>query len=153
MDKAELQERFGRLKVFLGAWKGEETLAASPWSPGGRATGCHRFELVAGGTALAQTYHQQREGQLALSGHGVFTLDPQTGEVLWFWFDDFGFPPLSPARGDWTAEGLRLEKRTPRGETRYLFAPEASGWRQVTELRLGGQETFSPFLKASYRPA
>ena len=152
MDKAELRARFGRLLSFVGDWQGEERMTASPWSAGGSAMGRHHFEVVAGGTALAQSYRQSF-GTGGLSGHGVFTLDPLTGEVLWFWFDDFGYPPLDPARGDWEQGTLTLSKRTPRGETVYRFTPHAEGWRQEIRVRPSGQADFDDFLAARYTRA
>ncbi len=152
MDRTELRARFGRLVAFVGDWAGEERMSPSPWSAGGVASGRYHVEVVAGGTALAQTY-TQHFGSGGLSGHGVFTLDPESGEVLWFWFDDFGFPPLEPARGDWTGDTLVLTKRSPRGETEYRFTPQADTWAQRIRTRPTGQADFTDFLSAEYRRA
>ena len=42
-------------------------------------------------------------------------VDPSTGSIVWFLFDDYGFPPVDPARGGWKDGCLELVKSTPRG--------------------------------------
>ena len=141
-----------RLARLSGAWSGDETLAPSPWSPGGPARGRHVFGVATGGFTVLQDYAEERDGVPALTGHGVFTADPSTDEVLWFWFDAIGHPPAAPSRGRFDAAGmtLALVKTTPRGTQRATFALDGDSLHHRLEARLGDAETFSTLVVAEY---
>jgi hypothetical protein len=140
------------LAALAGAWSGEEVLAPSPWSPGGVASGRHVFGLAAGGFCVTQDYAEELDGAVSLTGHGVFTAEPDSGEVLWFWFDSIGYPPAVPSRGSFDAAGTRLvlEKTTPRGTQRATFALEGDLLRHEVAVRLGDATEFSPLVTATY---
>lgn len=141
-----------RLAALSGAWSGEETLAPSPWSPGGTAWGRHVFGVATGGFTVLQDYAQERDGAAALTGHGVLTADPATDEVLWFWFDAIGHPPAAPSRGRFDAAGmtLALVKTTPRGTQRATFALAGDTLHHRVEARLGDAATFATLIVAAY---
>jgi Protein of unknown function (DUF1579) len=142
------------LADVAGAWAGEESLAASPWSPGGTARGRHAFTSVAGGTAIAQSYVQHPAQGAGLEGHGVWAQDPETGELLWYWFDSIGFPPASPARGRWEPEARRLvmHKTTPRGTQEAAFSFTGGALEHTIAVRLADQadDAFTAVLRARY---
>lgn len=150
LEHAELTRRRALLARFHGTWRGEETLAPSPWAEAGTATGHVTFAPDLGDILLVQHYQQERRGQPGLSLRGFFTVDPGQGDVLYYAFDPFGFPPLEPARGGWEDETLAVGKSTPRGEARHRFAWQGDRYRYTIENRLPGQETFTPFLTATY---
>lgn len=143
------------LRRLAGDWEGAECLEPSPWSPGGTATGRHAFTGAAGGTAIAQRYAQAVEGGSGLEGHGVWTADPQSGDILWYWFDSIGFPPAAPSRGQWdpASDRLILQKTSPRGTQRAEFAFADGRLRHTVSVRLAdaGDEGFRPVLTADYR--
>lgn len=140
-----------RLARFAGNWSGEEKLADSPWGPGGPALGrCQMHEAV-DGMALVQDYVEEKGGQTVFRGHGVFTIDPATGDVLWWWFDSMGFPPDPPARGRWNGDRLSFEKKTPRGEGRYEFLFGGDHYDFRIENRFPGQPDFVVFMQGHYR--
>ena len=143
------------LAALAGTWTGAENLAPSPWAPGGTATGRHDFAVAAGGFALTQDYVEERDGGVSLRGHGVFAVDPASGEVLWFWFDSIGFPPAAPSRGRLDAAGtaMVLEKTTPRGTQRATFARDGDVLHHRIEARLPDAPSFAPLVTATYRRA
>jgi hypothetical protein len=141
------------LATLAGTWTGDELLAPSPWSPGGAATGRHVFTITAGGFSVTQDYTEERDGATTLTGHGVFTVDPESGDVLWFWFDSIGYPPAAPSRGAFDADGTRLvlEKTTPRGTQRATFARDGDRrLRHEVAARLGDATAFTPLVTATY---
>ena len=140
-----------RLGRFAGTWSGEENLEPSPWGPGGTAQGRGVYQMVTDGMALVQDYAETRGGAVAFRGHGVFTIDPQSREVLWWWFDSMGFPPDGPARGTWVDETLTLTRNTPRGDSRYVFVWHGDSYEFSIENRFPGQSDFALFMRALYR--
>lgn len=134
---------------LLGDWLGSESLAASPWAAAGSAQGAVTFAVVAGGKAISQSYRQTREGQPSFELHAVLTLDPQTGELLYFAFDSYGFPPLEPARGALGGQTLTLEKHTPRGAARQTLSVvgERLDW-QIEHRAPGGE--WAEFMTGQY---
>ncbi len=78
---------------LLGNWTGVEQLTT-----GGTARAMITFKLDVADRAVLQDYRQVRDDGAELSGHGVFLVDPATGELLWWFFDSSGTPP-TPLRG------------------------------------------------------
>jgi hypothetical protein len=150
MDMPRLGPAHDALKAFVGAWTGIEALAASPWAPASTAQADCEYRLALNGFAVVQDYRQQREDGSEFLGHNVFTVDPDTGETLWYGFDSYGFPPESPARGGWTGATLVLEKKTPRGIARHRLTPVAGSLTHEIDLRMGENPGYSPFLRARY---
>lgn len=138
-----------RLERLVGAWSGPEAVSPSPFGPGGSASGRMRFRFDLDGMALLQDYEQATDGETVFRGHGVFLIEAETGDVLWWWFDNFGFPPV-PARGRWNGDTLELEKTTPRGDARYRFALGGDLCGFVIENRFAGQDDFAEFLHGDY---
>lgn len=150
LDHEELARRRTLLTRFHGTWGGEEILAPSPWAQAGTATGHVTFAPDLGGILLTQSYRQEWPGQPPFALRGFFTVDPGQGDVLYYAFDSFGFPPLEPARGGWEGDTLTVSKSTPRGEARHRLAWQGNRYVFTIENRLPGQEAFTPFLTATY---
>lgn len=142
-------DHLARLHRLAGDWAGAELAQPSPWGAGGPAHGRSRFRVGLDGIALLQDYEQDKGGQVVFRGHGVFLIEPDSADVLWWWFDSLGFPP-EPARGRWDGEVLRLEKRTPRGEARYRYELDGDSYRFVIENRFPGQGDFAEFIRGDY---
>jgi hypothetical protein len=113
---------------LLGNWTGVEQLAA-----GGTARAMITFKLDVADRAVVQDYRQVRDDGAELVGHGVLLLDPDTADLLWWFFDSSGTPP-TPLRGLWTdgqlvlgadhehrfwLEGDQLHRRSPGLSGRY----------------------------------
>lgn len=139
-----------KLQLMLGRWEGEEHLSATPSQPTGVASGRHSVRLALNGTAVIQDYVQLRAGQPDRARHGVFTLDPANGEVLWYLFDSNWGPPLAPARGGWQGDHLQLAGPTAAGEARYRLRFGADWFDSSVETRLTGASAFSTVLTARY---
>lgn len=150
MDMPTLGPAHDALKAFAGDWTGTEELAASPWAPASKARATCRYRLALNGFALLQDYRQHREDGREFLGHNVFTVDPRTGETLWYGFDSYGFPPESAARGDWAGATLTLEKKTARGVARHRLTPDGTVLTHEIDVRMGEADDFSPFLRARY---
>jgi len=139
-----------RLMRFVGHWSGPERLAPSPWGPGGPAIGRTQYRAALDGMALIQEYEQEQDGQIVFHGHGIMVIEPDTQDVLWWWFDSFGFPPDAPARGRWDGEVLSFEKTTPQGEARYRYEFAGDRYRFMIENRLPDQTDFGEFMRGQY---
>jgi Protein of unknown function (DUF1579) len=151
MDMPKPGPGHARLSRFVGRWTGEEQLADSPWGPGGPAIGRLDVREACDGMAFVQDYVQEKDGKVCFRGHGVFTVDPAKGDVLWWWFDSMGLPPDPPARGRWDGERLRFEKSTPGGEARYEFHFGGDRYEFRIENRFPGQPDFALFMRGDYR--
>jgi len=149
----QLTSAHERLAALAGDWHGAEALAASPWAPAGEAAARLSFAVVAGGFALAQDYVEERDGAVAVSGHGVFAVALDGETVLWWWFDSFGYPPAEPSSGRWEGERLVLVKQTPRGTNRTTFALAGDTLTQRIEVRFPEVEEFAPLVDGSYARA
>ena len=139
-----------RLLRFVGRWTGEETMAPSPWGAGGTATGHTECRRGLDGIALIQEYEQVKDGAVCFRGHGVLLIEPDTQDVLWWWFDSMGFPPDAPARGRWDGDVLIFDKTTPRGEARYRYDFGGDRYRFTIENRFPGQPDFVEFMHGDY---
>lgn len=139
-----------RLAALVGRWRGHEERSASPWAAGGRADATLDFHLAAGKFVLVEDYASRRDGQPDLSGHGVFSVDPGTGDVLWHWFDSIGFPAAEPARGGWKDECLVLERSSSRGTNRTTWSLEGGELHQIVEFRPPGADELTVLVHGRY---
>lgn len=151
MDMPKPGPEHARLARMVGEWSGDEQLEPSPWGPGGTARGHGIYRMVTDGMALVQDYEEVKDGATAFRGHGIFAIDPQNGDVLWWWFDSMGFPPDGPARGRWHGDTLTLEKSSPRGDSRYVYRLINDDQYDFSiENRFPGQDDFCFFMRGSY---
>ena len=139
-----------RLLHFVGRWSGTEHMAPTQWGPGGTATGRTLCRRALDGLALIQEYEQEKDGQIVFRGHGVMLVEADTQNVLWWWFDSFGFPPGDPARGRWDGDVLLFEKATPMGDARYRYEFAGDRYRFTIENRFPGQADYAEFMHGDY---
>ena len=99
---------------------------------------------------MIQEYIEQKDSKIVFRGHGVFTIDPQTKEVLWYLFDSYGFPPESPARGRFEGGVLTLTRVTARGSNRYVYKLTPDEFEFSIELKLASDADFKPFMTGEY---
>lgn len=124
-----------RLEKLAGTWKGTETMHPSPWDPaGGEALGITRARVALNGFAVIVDYEQSREGKSTFQGHGVYTWDPQAGEVVLHWFDCMG-QGTEEFRGAWDGDRLQLESRNPMGFARMSYDFSRAG-RLVSRMEM-----------------
>jgi hypothetical protein len=150
MDMPKTGPVHTRLLALAGEWEGPESVEASPWGKGGPATGRSSIRADLDGFAVIQDYVQLKDSLVTFRGHGVFTVDPETQEVLWYWFDSMGFPPDQPARGRFEGDVLTLLRVTPRGSARYVHKITQNEHQFSIENKLGADADFTLFMRATY---
>ncbi|SFW60538.1 DUF1579 family protein [Amycolatopsis australiensis] len=150
MDMPTLGPAHDALQALVGRWAGTEDLAAAPWAPASTAHVDCEYRRALNGFAVIQNYRQRREDGSEFLGHNVFTVDPRTGETLWYGFDSYGFPPEPAARGGWTGATLVLEKKTARGVARHRLTRDGDTLTHEIDVRMGDDDEFRPFLRGRY---
>jgi hypothetical protein len=139
------------LENFLGRWRGITRLAASAWGPERTAAAEVSYTRAAGGYAVIQSYrHTEADGK-HFEGHGVFTIDPDHDDILWYHVDSMGVPPGAPARCSWVDGVLRVERHSDRGTARHTFRVDGDVLTHTAELRLGEDQGFVPFMTSVCR--
>jgi len=141
-----------RLDQFVGRWIGASEIYPSQWNSGGPAKGVWRFRWDAGRLNLVHNYREIRSSGV-FEGNGVFTVDYEHEQLLWFWFDNYGFPPLNPSAGSWAEDGaLILTKATPRGVgTSVLRMHEEHTLQFSATSQAVGESTHLPVVSGIYR--
>lgn len=137
-----------RLTPFLGTWHGTGEISVSPWQGAGLCKGRWTFRRDQAGNNVIFDYEEKRGDGSTFQGHGIWCVDGE--DLLWFWFDSYGFPPLSPSRGGWQERGLVLEKSTPRGLGRSCWTCDGRNLTYVTEAQPTGQSSFSQVMSGRY---
>jgi hypothetical protein len=126
------------LRELLGHWRGSTHLAAGPWGPERVVEAEVTYRRVAGGTGVVQSYgHRELDGQ-HFQGHGMFTVDPDHQDVLWYYVDSTEADTTradAPARCTWHNGVLRVERHGSAGWTRHTLRVDGDVLTHVTELR------------------
>lgn len=139
------------LEDFLGHWRGTTLIAASVRGPERSASAEVSFTRAAGGVAVVQSYRHVEADGSHFEGHGVFTLDPDHHDVLWYYVDSLGQPAGAPARCSWVDDVLRVERHSDRGTARHTFRVQNGILIHIVELRLGEGQDFAPFMTSECR--
>lgn len=141
------------LENFLGHWRGTTRLVASAWGPERTADAEVSYTRAAGGFAVVQSYRHTEADGAHFEGHGVFTVDPDHEDVLWYYVDSMGRPPGAPSRCTWVDGVLRVERRSNGGTARHSFHVDGGVLTHTAELRLGDDADFVPFMVSECRRA
>ncbi|MCU1434697.1 MAG: hypothetical protein JWR71_1422 [Pseudarthrobacter sp.] len=141
------------LEDFLGHWRGTTRLAASAWAPERLAAAEISFTRAAGGFAVVQSYRHTEANGRHFEGHGMFTVDPDHNDILWYYVDSMGQPPGAPVRCTWVDGVLRVERHSDRGTARHTFRVDDGILTHIAELRLGDGQNFVPFMSSECRRA
>jgi hypothetical protein len=134
-----------KLAAFAGEWNGDETVYASRWVEGGKATSRVVARMDLNGFYLIQDTQQTRDGKQSFATHGVFTFDREDRLYKLFWHDSLGYFAPAPASGGWKDNKLTLLRGSLRGIARHVyetldadtynmkiqFSPDAEGWADV----------------------
>ena len=149
---SSLSDGHQRLQALVGAWGGEEEVAATQWTDAGPATSDVVAEAEFGGLFVAQRYRQRRDGTISFGAHNVFGFDQQNGLVTMHQFDSMGFVPMSPATGAWNGNELTLERSSPRGAARvtYIF-DGADAYRMTLQFKPAGSDAWQDMVRGVYR--
>ncbi|MBE1710443.1 MULTISPECIES: DUF1579 family protein [Mesorhizobium] len=141
-----------RLQALVGAWRGEEEVAATQWTDAGTATSEVLAEAQFGGLFVVQRYRQRRDGTISFGSHNVFGFDQQNSLVTMHQFDSMGFVPASPATGTWNGSELNLERSSPRGTARvtYIF-DDADTYRMRLHFKPAGSDGWQDMVSGVYR--
>jgi hypothetical protein len=111
------------------------------------------YTPVAGGSAVVQTYrHAEADGR-HFEGHGIFTVDPDHQDILWYYVDSLDLPAGAPERCTWHDGVLRVERHSHRGSARHTFRLDGDTLIHTAEFRLGDAEDYIPFLMSECRRA
>lgn len=139
------------LRDFIGHWRGITEIASSPWGTARTAEAEVVFTKAAGGHAVVQSYRHREPDGTHFEGYGMFTVDRDHGDTLWYYVDSMGKGPAAPVRGTWSGGVLTLDRRTADGVARHTFRVEDGVLVHTADLRLEGHSGFSPLLKSVFR--
>jgi len=137
------------LRPFLGTWRGAGEIAPNPWGGAGPCRGAWRFQIDPADRNLTHDYEETRADGSTFAGHGVWCADGD--DLLHFWFDSFGFPPLQPARGRWEGDRLVMVKISPRGQGRSTWTCDGKDLSYSVEFAPAGEGPFTPVMSGTYR--
>lgn len=145
------------LAALLGHWRGTTDIPAGPWGPARTVEAELTYRRLAGGFAVVQTYRHIEADGSHYEGHGIFTLDPQHQDVLWYYVDTMGPVPDGPTRCVVHDGVLRVERRSDGGWTRHTLSVDGDLLTHVAEIRSGAASTlqegggYRPLMTSRYR--
>lgn len=150
MEMPKLTEAHKNLQRLAGKWKGQETIAPSPWDPkGGTAIGRVENKVAINGFAVVQDYEQERSGAINFRGHGVFHYDAMNNAYVMTWFDSMGMPPTD-FRGNFENGVMTLMNKSQMGHSRAIFdVRKENEYRFTMEVSQDGNQWF-PFMDGQY---
>ena len=134
------------LEEFLGHWTGTTQWQATPWGPARSAALELTFARAAAGLAVTHSYRHTEADGTRSEGHGVFTMDPDRTDTLWYHVNSMGRPPEGPARASFQDGVLTMERRSERGTSRHTFRVDDGVLTHTAGLRLGSASEFTPFM-------
>jgi hypothetical protein len=144
-------EAHRKLMRLAGRWEGAETLAPSPFGPGGPATGRTAFHPAVDGLFLLGDYEEEKGGRVVFRGHSVFGVETGSEEIVWYWFDSMGRPPDEPSRGRFEGDRLVLHATFDQGEGRYAYELIGDDRYRFTAEGSPPGGDFKPFVTGEYR--
>jgi hypothetical protein len=138
------------LEPFIGYWSGESEVSVNPWTKSGLNKGRWAFRFDDARKNVIDDYEQSGPDGSGFDGHGVFCADPDSEDLCGFWFDDRGFPPFNPLRGQWHDNKLVLHGDSPRGHSRSTLYVENKVLFYIVERRLPDSEDYTDILRGRY---
>lgn len=166
MDQPRSGREHPALANLLGRWRGTTRLEPGPWGPERTVDAEVTFTLVAGGSAVVQSYRHTESDGGHFEGHGIFTVDPDRQDVLWYYVDSVIPAPAGPARCTWRDGVLQVKRHTGAGSTRHTLSVSDGVLVDVAELRRdhskdtdlgdriaadGAAASYKPFMTSRYR--
>jgi len=80
------------LDVFLGHWTGTTHIEATPLRPARSAAAELTFTKAAAGYAVLQSYRHTETDGISVERHGMFTMDADHPDTVWYHVDSLGQP-------------------------------------------------------------
>ncbi|MDX8508848.1 DUF1579 family protein [Mesorhizobium captivum] len=140
------------LQALVGAWRGEEDVAATQWTDAGTATSELLAEAQFGGLFVVQRYRQRSDGTISFGAHNVFGFDQQNRVCTMHQFDSMGFVPVSPATGTWSGNELVLERSSPRGAACVIYSFDGTDtYRMKLQFKPAGSDAWQDMVSGVYR--
>lgn len=139
------------LEAFLGHWNGTTRWEATAWGPARSTEAEVVFARAAAGLAVTMTYRHTEADGSRTDGVGVFTMDPDHPDTLWYHVNSLGRPPEAPARASWEGGTLTVERRSERGTARHTLRVEDGLLTHTAGLRLAHSSGFIPFMTSVCR--
>ena len=139
-----------KLAVLVGDWRGEEQMHPSPFAPEGAVYQGRTVNTpTAGGFAFAVEYSQEQNGSPTFSGHGVFHVDSENGDVLYHWWDATGMG-FDLFRGGFEGDTLTVTCKNVMGHWRSIQTANGDTLDTKMEFSQDG-ENWQPFFEAKYQ--
>ncbi len=166
MDRPRTDHGHPALANLLGRWRGTTRLESGPWGAERTVDAEMTFTLVAGGSAVVQSYRHTESDGSHFEGHGIFTVDPVRRDVLWYYVDSVSPAPDAPARCTWHDGDLQVERHAGAGSIRHTLRVTDGVLFDVAELRRddsagtdlrnryaadGATALYKPFMTSRYR--
>ncbi|OAE01388.1 DUF1579 family protein [Arthrobacter sp. OY3WO11] len=166
MDRPRINPGHPALANLLGRWRGTTRLESGPWGAERTVDAEMTFTLVAAGSAVVQSYRHTESDGSHFEGHGIFTVDPDRRDVLWYYVDSVSPAPDAPARCTWHDGDLQVERHTGAGSIRHTLRVTDGVLFDVAELRRedrmdtdlgdriaadGATASYKPFMTSRYR--
>lgn len=151
MEMPKPRAEHKKLERLTGTWKGTETMYPSEWSPNEtKADGVTVSRMALGGFGVITDYEQSIGGQTVFSGHGIYTIEHETNEVLLYWFDSMG-SGIETFRGRWSDDTLMLHSHSPMmGHMRLVYEFRSDGTLASSMLRSPDNATWSTVFDGVY---
>lgn len=145
-------EHHRQLARFAGTWHGIERMHPSPWdAKGGEAKATTTWRVDLGGFVVIADYQQHKNGQAVYAGHGVYTVDPESHDVVLHWFDVMG-GQHEQFRGRWNGDVLTVASRNPMGHMRLTYDLSTPGKLENSgEMSADGEQWMRLFDGAHQR--
>ncbi|GGI93824.1 DUF1579 family protein [Pseudarthrobacter scleromae] len=166
MDRPRTDHGHPALANLLGRWRGTTRLESGPWGAERTVDAEMTFTLVAGGSAVVQSYRHTESDGSHFEGHGIFTVDPVRRDVLWYYVDSVNPAPDAPVRCTWHDGDLQVERHAGAGSIRHTLRVTGGVLFDVAELRRddsagtdlrdrsaadGATALYKPFMTSRYR--
>jgi len=139
------------LEAFLGHWTGITDIEASPRGPARTADAGVVFTKAAGGFAVLQSYRHTESGGIRFERHGMFTMDTDHPDTVWYHIDSVGLPREAPTRCSLHGGVLTVERRNGRDTTRHIFRVNDGVLTHTSEVRRADAAVFAPFMTSVCR--
>jgi hypothetical protein len=122
MSGPRLTDAHRKLHRLAGTWRGEDTIAVTPFNTNGGqvlTTTVARVDLA--GLVVIAEDEQTRAGQVIFRAHKIFGWDGRKQVYTFHFFDSEGANPPQRAEGTWPGDRLSLRQVTPFGWVRHTF--------------------------------
>lgn len=139
------------VNLLEGVWCGTLITHASRWGAERRSPAELRIDYRSDLRIHLLGLQELSATNDGFAAHGVLTACPENDDVLLFWFDTFGHPPIDPLRGRWIASALELTRRTSRGENRTILSVREQEIDYSVEFRSRDADAFQPVAQGTFR--